>query len=448
MDYSGTWQESLSLLESRLGQQITESWFRPITLAGVSDGAVCLQAPNRFYKEWIEERHLEDLTDVLGKTMNIPSPVLKWTFRQQEADRAIRKKESREESRKVRLANRGIFLNPKYTFDSFVVGASNQFAHAASKAVSDNPGKTYNPLFIYGGVGLGKTHLVNAVGNHLVDNRPNLKILYISAETFTNDVIQSIRHDKMDEFRKRYRHLDVLLVDDIQFIAGKDRTQEEFFHTFNALYEAQKQIIITCDRFPNEIPSITDRLRSRFSWGLIADIQAPDIETRIAILEKKAEAERIPLPREVAEFMATRIRTNIRELEGCLIRLGACVSLSGKTLTVETAEEILRGMIQDKDKPITVDFVIKTVADYFGVKVSDLKSRKRTREIAFPRQVAMYLAKQLTDLSLADIGNGFGGKDHSTVIHACKQIRSKIKSSEEVSRKIRLLTERLKGDRT
>ena len=276
MNTTHTWEESLSLLEGKLGVHVIDSWFRPIVISSIADDNVCLEVPNRFFKEWIEERHLDDLTEVLGKTAHIGNPVIKWKFSQKEADKVITKIEVKQENRKARLANRGIFLNPKYTFGSFVVGSSNQFAHAACTAVAENPGKTYNPLFIYGGSGLGKSHLINAVGNFLVDGRKGLKILYLSAEQFTNDVIHSIRHQKMEEFRKRYRNLDVFLVDDIHFIAGKERTQEEFFHTFNALYESEKQIIITSDRFPNEIASITDRLRSRFNWGLIADIQVPD----------------------------------------------------------------------------------------------------------------------------------------------------------------------------
>lgn len=447
MNTTHTWEKSLSLLEGKLGAHLIDSWFRPIVIESIIDNDVCLEVPNRFFKEWIEERHLDDLTEVLGQTARIGNPIIKWKFSHKEADTAIKKIEVKQESRKAKLANRGIFLNPKYIFSSFVVGSSNQFAHAASTAVAENPGKNYNPLFIYGGSGLGKSHLLNAVGNFLVDGRKGLKILCLSAEQFTNDVVYSIRHSKMEEFRKRYRNLDVFLVDDIHFIAGKERTQEEFFHTFNTLYESEKQIIMTSDRFPNEIPSITDRLRSRFNWGLIADIQVPDLETRIAILEKKAENEGIPLPKDVADYVARNIRKSVRDLEGGLIRLGAYASLGGKQLTVESAGEILRGIIQDKDKPITVDFIQKTVSDYFGLKVAELKSRKRTKEVAFPRQVAMYLCKQLTELSLADIGNGFGGKDHSTVIHACKQIRNKMESNVEIGRKVRGLTERIKGER-
>jgi len=426
---------------------VIDSWFRPIVISSIHDDDVCLEVPNRFFKEWIEERHLDDLAEAIGQTASIGKPVIKWTFSQKEADTAIKKNEVKQESRKAKLANRGIFLNPKYTFSSFVVGSSNQFAHAASTAVAENPGKNYNPLFIYGGSGLGKTHLLNAVGNFLVDGHKGLKILCLSAEQFTNDVVYSIRHSKMEEFRKRYRNLDLFLVDDIHFIAGKERTQEEFFHTFNTLYESEKQIIITSDRFPNEIPSITDRLRSRFNWGLIADIQVPDLETRIAILEKKAEHERILLPKDVADYVARNMRTNVRDLEGCLIRLGAYASLRGERLTVESAGEILQGIIQDNDRPITVDVIQKVVSDYFRIKLAELKSRKRTKEVAFPRQVAMYLCKQLTELSLADIGSGFGGKDHSTVIHACKQIRKKMESNIEVSRKVRGLMERIKGER-
>lgn len=448
MDLSQAWENSITILQEKIGSHLIESWFRPIILLGVREDVVTLEVPNRFFKEWIEERHLADITEALSKTTGIATPVLKWKLCQKETDTTLKKIEVSQVHRKTRLASRGIILNPKYTFSSFVVGSSNQFAHAACSAVAAQPGKAYNPLFIYGGVGLGKTHLINAVGNTLADEQKSLRITYISAEQFTNDVIYSIRHDKMEDFRQRYRNLDVLLVDDIQFIAGKDRTQEEFFHTFNALYESQKQIIITSDRFPNEIPSLTDRLRSRFSWGLIADIQAPDLETRIAILEKKAENERIKLSRDVAAYLAQRICNNIRELEGSLIRLGAFASLTGKELTVELAGEILRGIIQDQDKPVTVESIQKTVSDYFGIKIADIRSKKRTKEVAFPRQVAMYICKQLTELSLADIGDGFGGKDHSTVIHACKQIDEKMKQKEDIARKVRTLIEKIKGERS
>jgi len=447
MNLAGIWSTSLSLLESKLGMQVTDNWFRPIVLTGIHERAIHLEVPNRFFREWIEQRHLDELLAVLIQTTQVSQPDIHWAYSEKDQDPVRKRLESREETRKTRLATQGLYLNPKYTFPSFVVGSSNQFAHAATTAVADHPGKTYNPLFIYGGVGLGKTHLIHAAGNYLVDKRKTFRISYISAEEFTNDVIQSIRHDRMDDFRRRYRSLDVLLVDDIHFIAGKDRTQEEFFHIFNALYESEKQIIITSDRFPNEIPSITDRLRSRFSWGLIADIQAPDIETRIAILEKKADHHGIQLPRDVATYMANRIRSNVRELEGALVRLGAFASLTGKSITTDSVADVLRGLISDQDRPVTVELVQRAVSEYFGLKVSDLKSRKRTREVAFPRQVAMYLSKQHTDLSLADIGAGFGGKDHSTVIHACKQVRGRIDSDEDLARKIRVISERIKGER-
>jgi len=312
-------------------------------------------------------------------------------------------------------------LNPKYTFTSFVVGASNQFAHAASMAVAEAPARAYNPLFIYGGVGLGKTHLMNAIGNHVAE-RFDLRIAYVTTEQFTNEVINSIRYDKMIELRKRYRNIDMLLIDDIQFLAGKERTQEEFFHTFNSLYEARKQIVLSSDRFPKEMPDIEERLRSRFECGLIADLQPPDVETRIAILRKKSEDEGIGLPEDVIQFLAVNMKSNIRELEGSLVRLGAYSSLTGQAITLDMAKNVLRDIIGEKKKIIAMDDIEEAVAERFHVKIADMKSRRRSKTLVHPRQIAMYLCRELTDASFPEIGRHFGGKDHTTIIHACKQI--------------------------
>ncbi|KXK22569.1 MAG: chromosomal replication initiator protein DnaA, partial [Armatimonadetes bacterium OLB18] len=314
-------------------------------------------------------------------------------------------------------------LNPKYTFDTFVVGNSNQFAHAASRAVANLPSLAYNPLFIYGGVGLGKTHLLNAVGLEIHRTQKQLKVLYVHAEHFTNELINSIRYEKMFEFRKKYREsCDVLLIDDIQFIAGKERTQEEFFHTFNYLYESRRQVVVTSDRFPKDIPQLEERLRSRFEWGLIADIQAPDTETRVAILRKKAEEDRIALPDEVAMFLATHIRNNVRELEGSLIRLSAFSSLSGNEISVEMAREILKNLIPDRSRALTIEAIQKLVADHYNVKISDLKSPRRLKVLTVPRQIAMYLCRKHVKSSFPELGMKFGGKDHSTVVHAVQKI--------------------------
>lgn len=316
---------------------------------------------------------------------------------------------------------RGIQLNPKYTFKNFVVGAGNQFAHAACMAVAEQPAKAYNPLFIYGETGLGKTHLLNAIGNYVAE-RTDLRIAYLTTEQFTNEVINSIRYDKMMDLRKRYRHIDMLMIDDIQFLAGKERTQEEFFHTFNALYEAHKQLVLSSDHFPKDMPDIEERLRSRFEWGLIADLQPPDVETRIAILRKKSEDEGVTLPEDVVQFLATTMKSNIRELEGSLVRLGAYASLTGQTITLEMAKNVLRDLIGSKKKIVSMDDIQETVGARFHVKISDLKSRRRSKTLVHPRQIAMYLCRELTDSSYPEIGRQFGGKDHTTIIHACKQV--------------------------
>jgi chromosomal replication initiator protein len=338
-------------------------------------------------------------------------------------------------------------LNPKYTFDTFVIGNSNRFAHAASLAVAEAPAQAYNPLFIYGGVGLGKTHLMHAIGHYTLSQNPNASVVYVSSEKFTNELINSIRDDRNDEFRNKYRNVDVLLIDDIQFIAGKERTQEEFFHTFNALHEANKQIIISSDRPPKEIPTLEDRLRSRFEWGLIADIQPPDLETRIAILKKKAKVENINVPNDVMLYIATKIKSNIRELEGALIRIVAYSSLTNKEVTVELAEEALKDIISDsRPRQITVNLIKEVVSKSFNVKIEDFNSKKRTRAIAYPRQVAMYLCRELTDLSLPKIGDEFGGRDHTTVIHAYDKISTDVNNNSEFKRRLEDIAKEIKGD--
>jgi len=318
-------------------------------------------------------------------------------------------------------ARRASPMNPKYTFKNFVVGASNQFAHAACLAVAESPAQAYNPLFLYGGVGLGKTHLLNAIGNHIAETT-DLRIAYVTTEQFTNEVINSIRYDKMMDLRKRFRNIDMLLIDDVQFLAGKERTQEEFFHTFNTLYEARKQIVLSSDRSPKEIANTEERLQSRFGWGLIADLQPPDVETRIAILRKKSDDEGIVLPDEVIQFLAANMKSNIRELEGSLVRLGAYASLTGQPVALDMARNVLRDLIGEKKKIVSMDDIEAIVANRFHVKISDMKSRRRSKTLVYPRQIAMYLCRELTDASFPEIGQHFGGKDHTTIIHACKQI--------------------------
>jgi chromosomal replication initiator protein len=327
-------------------------------------------------------------------------------------------------------------LNPRYTFDTFIVGTSNQFAHAACRAVAEAPSRSYNPLFIYGGVGLGKTHLMHAVGHYVLQHDANLKLTYISSERFMNEMINAVRYDRVIDFRERYRTVDVLLVDDIQFLAGKEGTQTEFFHTFNALYDSQKQIVLSSDCPPHEIPALEERLRSRFEWGLIADIQSPDLETKVAILKKKAENEAVPLPDDVAIYIAGKIKSNIRELEGSLIRLVAYASLTGQELTLPLAQEVLKNIIDHEEKAITIDIIQKFVADFFNLKMSDLKSRNNSKSVAMPRQIAMYLSKALTHASLPEIGRSFGGKHHSTVIHSIRKVEDLRKRDADFNRQI------------
>ena len=442
MNLEEIWKSSLFKIEEKVGNSAAELWFRPIRLLQLKDQQATIDLPNRFFRDWIEDNYPDLISESIGGILGLPVTVSYRT--EEKADPVAKKMDMKLESRRQRLASRGIYLNPKYTFESFVVGPSNQFAQAAARSVSEATGKTYNPLFIYGGVGLGKTHLISAVGHAVIDRNPNLTVLYVSSEQFTNEVVSAIRHDRMGEFKEKYRNLDVLLLDDIQFIANKTATQEEFFHTFNALYERQRQIVVSSDRPPKEITAVTDRLRSRFSMGLIADIQPPEIETKIAILLKKADRERITIPDEVAYYLASKIRSNIRELEGCLIRLGAQASLTGRPIDREMAKTILRDLIEEDEKPITGENIQKIVCEYFGLKLTDIKAKKRTKEVTLPRQIAMYIIKQLTDMSLSDIGKGFGGKDHATVIYACKQIEEKRAKDEAFNRMIENLLRKAK----
>jgi len=336
-------------------------------------------------------------------------------------------------------------LNPKYTFDGFVIGSGNQFAHAAARAVAERPSKAYNPLFLYGGVGMGKTHLMQAIGHEIKKRQPQMAICYVSAEKFTNEMINALRNNKMTSFRDKYRTMDVLLVDDIQFLASKERTQEEFFHTFNTLHESMRQIVIASDRPPKELAEIEDRLRSRFEWGLIADIQPPDLETKVAILQKKAETERVLLPTDVALYIASNIRSNVRELEGALIRLTAFVSLTGRDLSMLTAQEVLKNLIDSQVRKITIEAIQRAVSDQFGLRPAEIKAKNNSHSIVFPRQIAMYLAKQLTEASLPEIGRQFGGKHHTTVLHSVEKIAEQRKTDKDLNRLLNKLTEVLGG---
>ena len=334
-------------------------------------------------------------------------------------------------------------LNPRYTFDAFVAGSGNQFAHAAAMAVAERPSKAYNPLFLYGGVGMGKTHLMQAIGHEVKRHSPEASICYVSSEKFTNELINSIKHDRMTSFRERFRTVDLLLIDDIQFLTGKERTQEEFFHTFNALHESMKQIVIASDRPPKELAEIEDRLRSRFEWGLIADIQPPDLETRIAILQKKAESERVQLPADVAAYIAQNIRSNVRELEGALVRLLAYASLTGVVINLVTAQQVLKNFIDQQSRKITIEGIQKAVAEQFGLRLPEIKAKNNSRQIVFPRQIAMYLAKHLTEASLPEIGRQFGGKHHTTVLHSIEKIDGQRQNDKDLNRTLNKLTETL-----
>ncbi len=441
MDQEKIWEEILLLIENRMSKQGYETWFGQSKLLSIEGSKLLIEVPSKFHRDWIKDKHWVTLSEVIREVTKRDDVEIEFFVQPQLTNKTVR--QSKEERQEGREEKTGLF-EKKYTFNTFVVGPSNQFAHAAAKAVADAPGRAYNPLFIYSGVGLGKTHLVNAIGHHIQSKSPRTKVAYLSSEQFTNELINRMSHQRMDEFRQKYRNMDVLLLDDIQFIAGKERTQEEFFHTFNALYEAQKQIVLTSDRQPKEIPDIEERLRSRFESGLISDIQAPDLETRIAILKKKSDFWGIRLPDDVAEFLASMMKNNIRELEGGLVKLGAVSSLTNTEITQELAKNELKYLLDSREKIITNELVQKIVAESFGVKVSDLKSKRRTKAVVLPRQVAMYLCRSLANSSLPEIGNFFGGKDHSTVIHACKVIDEKKENDPELRARIEMLIRQIK----
>jgi chromosomal replication initiator protein len=427
MTLEEAWRTHRSELEASVNKQSFDTWIRPLTLVveNSNDREAVFSVPNKFFVDWINEHYADSIQENLRRLTT--NDELEISFEVQEA--TTQRPASLSASRERRSKNRQ--LQPKYVFENFVVGASNQFAHAASRKVAEQPGEIYNPFFIYGGVGLGKTHLLNAIGNAIVEQRAETRIAYVSSEMFTNEVINSIRYDKMADFRNRYRTVDILLIDDIQFIAGKERTQEEFFHTFNTLYEENKQIVISCDRSTKELADIELRLRSRFEMGLMADIQPPDLETRVAILNKKAEADRLEIAPDLTLFLATHIKNNIRELEGSLLRLNAFSSLTGRRMTVDLAREVLRDTIRDTRVMVSVDHILKVVADRFQMKISDLKSKRRTKTVVYPRQLAMYLCRTLTDSSFPEIGRQFGGKDHSTVIHAVRLIAGHVERDQQ-----------------
>ena len=421
------WDQALARVETKVNRHSFLTWFKPTSFLADGGSSITVRVPNVLFKDWLTKHYSVVLSEALAEVRRpgaslvfvaeggvIPPP------HEEDPPPPVVESPPVEEATRTTTSIGG--LNPRYTFDTFIVGPSNQFAHAACRAVAEAPSRSYNPLFIYGGVGLGKTHLMHAVGQYVLQHDPTLQLTYISSERFMNEMINALRYDRILEFRERYRSVDILLVDDIQFVSGKEGTQTEFFHTFNALYDAQKQIVISSDHPPHEIPALEERLRSRFEWGLIADIQPPDIETRIAILTRKAEAEGVPLPDNVAMYIAGRIKSNIRELEGSLIRLIAYASLTGREISLDLTQEVLKNVIDQDEKAVTIETIQRFVSDYYQLKVADLKSRNNSKSITMPRQIAMYLCKSLTNASLPEIGRSFGGKHHSTVIHSLKKI--------------------------
>jgi chromosomal replication initiator protein len=424
MTAANIWDFVLSRVETKVNRHSFYTWFKPTLFVSEDGGAIRVRVPTNLFRDWLTKHYSAVLEEALveadrkGATLlfvtdDTPVPAAPPAME----DSAPTPPPPEPDSSLTGLA-------PRYSFDTFIVGPSNQFAHAASRAVAEAPSRSYNPLFIYGGVGLGKTHLMHAIGHYVLSHLKTLKLTYISSERFMNEMINAVRYDRVLDFRERYRSVDVLLVDDIQFLAGKEGTQTEFFHTFNALYDAQKQIVISSDCPPHEIPSLEERLRSRFEWGLIADIQPPDLETKVAILKRKAEAEGVPLPDNVAIYIAGKIKSNIRELEGSLIRLIAYASLTGRGISLPLAQDVLRNVLQSDERAVTIEIIQKFVSDRYQLKLGDLKSRNNSKSVAMPRQIAMYLCKSLTNASLPEIGRSFGGKHHSTVIHSIRKIEN------------------------
>lgn len=445
MQLDELWQKTLDLLKTELTEISFNTWIKTIEPLHMNNSMISLGVPAEFNKGILESRYLALMSNAVRQV----------SFKEYKLSIVVPSKENAKPNRSQSYNDNNSeeqvnsILNPKYTFDTFVIGNGNRFAHAASLAVAESPAKAYNPLFIYGGVGLGKTHLMHAIGHYILIQNPAAKVLYVSSEKFTNELINAIKDDRNEDFRSKYRNIDVLLIDDIQFIAGKERTQEEFFHTFNALYEANKQIILSSDKTPKEITTLEDRLRSRFEWGLIADIQPPDLETRIAILRKKAQLENLNVPNEIMVFIADKIASNIRELEGAMNRIIAYCSLtdSSGNITLELANEALKDILSvNKTRIVNSVTIQDTVARYFDLKTEEFKSKKRTRDLSHPRQIAMYLCRELTEMSLPRIGEEFGGRDHTTVIHAYDKIEEEITTNPETRRIVNELKRNITGN--
>jgi len=438
------WNNALSTIETKISKPSFDTWLKPTKAHSLQGDLLVVTAPNEFARDWLEERYSQLIAEILYEITG-EELLVKFIIPQNQIEEEFDQQISTKQKKKEEEVTEQTILNSKYTFDTFVIGSGNRFAHAASLAVAEAPAKAYNPLFIYGGVGLGKTHLMHAIGHYVLDHNPSAKVVYLSSEKFTNEFINSIRDNKGAEFRDKYRNVDVLLIDDIQFLAGKESTQEEFFHTFNTLHEESKQIIISSDRPPKEIPTLEDRLRSRFEWGLITDITPPDLETRIAILRKKAKADGLDIPNEVMLYIANQIDTNIRELEGALIRVVAYSSLINKDINADLAAEALKDIVpSSKPRVITIQDIQKVVGEHFNIKLDDFKAKKRTKSIAFPRQIAMYLSRELTDFSLPKIGEEFGGRDHTTVIHAHEKISKLLLTDSLLQKQLKEINELLK----
>lgn len=452
------WNKILAALKGEVNPQIFNSWFGNLNPVDLDENSLLLEAPHSFIKDWIEDNYSTTLIStaraITGRELSIRIQVNEAMGKPSTPDppAAASAPGTPEPSPGVPVAAQSkassqSILNPKYTFDTFVVGSSNQFAHAATLAVAEQPARSYNPLFIYGGVGLGKTHLMHAIGHFAMARNPKVRLCYLSSEQFMNELINSLRFDRMPQFRETYRNMDILLVDDIQFIAGKERTQEEFFHTFNSLFDSHKQIVVSSDKFPREMPDLEERLRSRFEWGLIADIQAPDLETKIAILEKKADLWGITLPQGVALFLAENTGSNIRELEGYLQRVTAFAAFAKtKTITLELVQDALRNFLEQKKKVVTVEEIQRNIASFYNTKVSDIKSKKKNKAFVRPRHTAMFLTRQLTGLSLPEIGRHFGGRDHSTVMHAIQKIENMAKNDPDFQDTLDRLVKELEGN--
>ncbi|WP_028543630.1 chromosomal replication initiator protein DnaA [Paenibacillus taiwanensis] len=440
------WQEVLTVIQTKLSKPSYDTWFKATKAVKYTDTQLIITAPTTFAVEWLESRYTKlvssTIFEMAGKQVDVKFIIEEAAQAEPELMQpptSVPRAVSQEEP----VSN---ILNPKYTFDTFVIGSNNRFAHAASLAVAEAPAKAYNPLFLYGGVGLGKTHLMHAIGHYILEHNPNSRVVYTTSEKFMNEFINAIRDNRGESFRNKYRTIDILLIDDIQFLAGKESTQEEFFHTFNALHTENKQIVISSDRPPKEIETLEERLRSRFEWGLITDIQPPDLETRIAILRKKAKADNLDIPNEAMVYIANQINTNIRELEGALTRVVAYSTMTNQDITTHLTAEALKDIIPtSRPKIITIQDIQHRVGEFYGLRLEDFKARKRTKAVAFPRQIAMYLSRELTDYSLPKIGEAFGGRDHTTVIHAHEKITNNIEQDQELYKVIQSLIDKIKN---